>query len=185
VIEAAGSTFVDASIIGAPPRKPGTRFYASGPEVARFETLRAHGLDVRPLSDRIGDASAIKMCYAAMTKGLSALASELLIASHRLGVQDALQAELESSQKGLVGWVGNSLRSTPSKAHRWVGEMEEIAATFAAVGLTPKILDGAADMFRYIATTDLGHEAPEEVDMTRDLWTIAAELSREPAGLRG
>ena len=49
----------------------------------------------------------------------------------------------------------------PSKAHRWAGEMEEIARTFAEVGLTPRILEGAADVYRFMADTPIGHETAE------------------------
>jgi hypothetical protein len=65
----------------------------------------------------------------------------------------------------------------PPKAHRWVGEMEEIAATFEEVGLTPKILLGAADMYRWIATTEPGHETPENRDPNRDLDGLVAALA--------
>ena len=65
----------------------------------------------------------------------------------------------------------------PSKAHRWVGEMEEIAQTFSDVGLTPRILLGAADMYRWIATTPLGQETPENRDASRDLDGMVASLA--------
>ena len=73
VITAAGSRCIDAGIIGPPPTRPGvTRFYASGPEVERFTELANFGLDIRSLGAEIGLASAIKMCYAALTKGTTA-----------------------------------------------------------------------------------------------------------------
>ena len=102
IITEAGGRFVDASIIGPPPRKPGaTRFYASGTHVGDFEALTQFGLDVRPLGDQIGLASAIKMCYASLTKGLTALCTELLTAAELLGVSEALKAEFQMSQSAL------------------------------------------------------------------------------------
>ena len=140
VITAAGGTFVDASIIGPPPRNPGaTRFYASGPNLDTFSTLNDYGLDIRPLGDEVGLASAIKMCYASLTKGLTALCTELLTAAQVLGVSDALTAEFQLSQSALFERMENGLPGMPPKARRWIGEMEEISATFAHVGLTPNI----------------------------------------------
>lgn len=81
VITQAGGRFVDASIIGSPPRGgKSPRFYASGPHAGEMEGLKEFGLDVRNLGPDIGQASGIKMCYAAMTKGSAALYTELLMA---------------------------------------------------------------------------------------------------------
>ncbi|MEJ2555657.1 MAG: DUF1932 domain-containing protein [Anaerolineae bacterium] len=165
IISEAGGHFVDASIIGPPPRKEGTtRFYASGPHAGIFEELTQFGLDVITLGDRVGHASAIKMCYAALTKGLVALCTELLTASEVLGVSQALKEEFQLSQSVLLGLMEQRLPRMPMKSRRWVGEMEEIARTFAEVGLTPKILTGAADMYRFVSETDLARRTPEDPD---------------------
>jgi 3-hydroxyisobutyrate dehydrogenase-like beta-hydroxyacid dehydrogenase len=161
-ITAAGGRFVDASIIGPPPRKPGaTRFYASGPDLDKFLALNQFGLEIIPLGPEIGHASAIKMCYAALTKGLSALTLELLIAGKALGVLEPLLAEFQLSQAGHYKAM-ERLTGVPTKSRRWVGEMEEIAQTFEHVGLTPHILAGAADMYRFIGQTSLADRAPED-----------------------
>ena len=165
VITAAGGTFVDASIIGPPPHTPGaTRFYASGPHLDTFSELNNYGLDVRALGEDIGLASAIKMCYASLTKGLTALCTELLTAASVLGVSDALTAEFQLSQSALFERMERGLPSMPPKARRWIGEMEEISATFAHVGLTPNILTGAADMYRFVGDTHLADLPPEARD---------------------
>ena len=90
------------------------------------------------------------------------------------------------SQPVIRQWLAKSMLGMPPKAHRWVGEMEEIAATFEEVGLTPKILLGAADMYRWIATTEPGHETPENRDPNRDLDGLVAALadSLTPTGAR-
>ena len=173
IITAAGGTFVDASIIGPPPRTPGaTRFYASGPDLNLFSELNNYGLDIRALGAEIGLASAIKMCYASLTKGLTALCTELLTAASLLGVSDALTAEFQLSQSALFERMEKGLPGMPPKARRWIGEMEEISATFAHVGLTPNILTGAADMYRFVGDTHLADLPPE----ARDEFPNLAEL---------
>ena len=163
VITQAGGRFVDASIIGPPPRKEGgTRFYASGPHASDFEALTPYGLDVIVLGEQVGLASAIKMCYAALTKGLTALCTELLTAAEVLGVSQALAQEFQGSQAMLYERMERGLPRMPMKSRRWVGEMEEIARTFEGVGLTPKILAGAADMYRFVGATDLADRTPED-----------------------
>jgi len=165
IITSAGGTFVDASIIGPPPRTPGsTRFYASGPNLDIFSELSNYGLDVRALGEEIGLASAIKMCYASLTKGLTALCTELLTAASVLGISEALTAEFQLSQSALFERMENGLPGMPPKARRWIGEMEEISATFAHVGLTPNILTGAADMYRFVGDTHLADLPPEARD---------------------
>ena len=180
-ITSAGGNFVDASIIGPPPRKPGaTRFYASGPEITSFSELSEYGLDVRNLGEDIGLASAIKMCYASLTKGLTALCTELLTAAELLGVSDALAEEFQMSQSTLYERMERGLPGMPTKAKRWIGEMEEISDTFADVGLTPNILTGAADMYRLVSSTqlaDLSPEARDQFPTLSELITTLAEHS--------
>ena len=173
IITSAGGTFVDASIIGPPPRTPGaTRFYASGPDLDLFSELDNYGLDIRALGAEVGLASAIKMCYASLTKGLTALCTELLTAASVLGVSEALTAEFQLSQSALFERMEKGLPSMPPKARRWIGEMEEISATFEHVGLTPNILTGAADMYRFVGDTHLADLPPE----ARDEFPTLAEL---------
>lgn len=183
-IIAAGGRFCDAGIVGPPPRKSGTtRFFASGPGAAEFAELSAAGLDVRVIGDRIGQASGLKMCYAALTKGLIALATELLVAAHLMGLDDALRDEQRESIPTVLSWLEGSIPGMPPKAYRWVGEMEEIAATFEALGMTPQMLQGAADMYRFVADTPLGQEKPETRDTSRDAYGVVnalAELLAKP-----
>tara|TARA_B100000945_G_C19858974_1_gene357505 strand:+ start:144 stop:509 length:366 start_codon:yes stop_codon:yes gene_type:complete len=119
------------------------------------------------------------MCYAGLTKGLTALCAELLTAAEVLNVFDDLVAEFEISQPVLYQRMRNGLPSLPSKAKRWTGEMEEIATTFADVGLTPDILLGAADIFRFIGRTELANLSPEEKDDFPDLEQVITRLSKE------
>lgn len=178
VITSAGGEIADVGIVGPPPRKPGTRFYASGPGAARLGELGNHGLDVRVLGGDIGQASGLKMCYGALTKGLQALSTELLVAARLMGLEDALRAEQRDSMAEVLAWVEASTPTMPPKAHRWVGEMEEIASCFADLGMTPDILNGAAEMYRFVAATPIGKESPETRDPSRGLDGVIAALAQ-------
>ena len=100
LVEPAGARFVDAGIVGGPPRldRPGSgpKVYASGEHAPEFARLRDYGLDVRVIGTEVGHASALKMCYAALTKGLTALGTELLVAGRVLGIAEALTARTAS-----------------------------------------------------------------------------------------
>lgn len=182
-IAAAGATFIDTGIIGTPPKPDGhsTRFHCSGPDTSAAEALAEHGLDVRVVGPNIGQASGLKMVYAATTKGTYALWTELLVAARALDLDDALKAELGESV--IAKKMYSDIPDTPRRARRWVGEMEEIALTFQGLGLTPKILEGAADMFRLESDTPLGDltsrdPKPELADM---LELIAAKATESQA----
>ena len=164
IITDAGGRFVDASIIGPPPRGEGTtRFYASGVHAGELARLEDYGLDVPVMSDRVGDASAIKMCYAGLTKGLTALCTNLVVAAEALGIRDALFEEYDLSQPAMRKRM-EGLPSMPTKSRRWVGEMEEIAATMAEVGMSPKFHEGAADVYRLVGGSTLADRTPEDPD---------------------
>lgn len=164
VVTAVGIDFVDGGIIGGPPRSgtEGPQLYVSGPHAERFAQLRDFGLDIRVLGPHIGQASALKMCYASMTKGLTALVTEAFTAAEAFGLTDALSKEMAASQPGLLRWAERHVPSMPPKAYRWVGEMEEIAQTYADLGLPAQILQGAAAMYRFVEQTELGAETPEK-----------------------
>lgn len=163
-IAGAGGRFADASIIGPPPRREGTtRFYASGVHAGELARLEDYGLDVPVISDRVGDASAIKMCYAGLTKGLTALCTNLLVAAEALGIRDALFDEYDMSQSAMLKRM-QGLPSMPPKSRRWVGEMEEIAATMAGVGMSPKFHEGAADIYSFVGASALADRTPEDPD---------------------
>jgi 3-hydroxyisobutyrate dehydrogenase-like beta-hydroxyacid dehydrogenase len=178
IVEEAGARFVDGGIIGGPPRgSVNPRIYLSGPNAPDLAVLEEHGLILPVIGDQVGQASGLKMCYASMTKGLQALGTELLVTARLLGLDEHLRKEMESSQPAIRQWLSKSMLGMPPKAFRWVGEMEEIAQTFEEVGLTPRMLLGAADMYRWIATTGPGHETTENRDKGRDLDGLVAALA--------
>jgi 3-hydroxyisobutyrate dehydrogenase-like beta-hydroxyacid dehydrogenase len=166
----AGGQVVDVGIVGSPPtesRSP--RFYASGPDLGPFLAFRQYGLDVRPLGAEIGQASAMKMCYAALTKGLTALGTELLLTAAEHDLLDALLGELQDSQPTVLGWLEGSIPGMPAKSRRWVSEMQEIAATLERAGLSPGYHRAASDLFAWVGETSLGAERPEARNTGRDL----------------
>ncbi len=178
IVAERGGRFIDGGIIGPPPRKPKTtRFYVSGPAAGELETLQSFGLDVRVVGDRVGQASGLKMTYAALTKGFGALATALLVAAQRMGLYEDLAAEFQLSQSARYDWMEEWLPSIPPKAERWVGEMEEIAKTLEEQGLTPLIHQGAVDVYRFIGQSPLAEETPETRDQSRTLARVIEILA--------
>lgn len=163
LLTSAGGRFLDAGIIGPPPRGTGKiHLYVAGSGADALDVFAHDTISVRIVSERIGDAAAVKMCYGGITKGTVALLTELLLASRRLGVEEMLDTELRETQPAIRDWIMRFLPSMPPKAYRWVPETREIAATFASVGLTPLMLEGAAAMYVDIAQTAAGRESPEQ-----------------------
>jgi 3-hydroxyisobutyrate dehydrogenase-like beta-hydroxyacid dehydrogenase len=151
IIEGAGVRFVDGGIIGSPPERKGlTRVYLSGPD--RSEILELHGqnLEFRDLGDKIGTASALKMCYASQTKGTTALWLHSIITAQSLGVLDALRDEWTLSHPPLWGRMEDNLPTVPHRAGRWISEMKEIALTMEGIGLSPDVFEGAAAMYEMV-----------------------------------
>jgi len=147
-----GSRFVDGGIIGPPPRSLGTtRLYLSGADAAIVaELFEGTAVDVRVVSARIGDASAVKMAYAAWTKGTAALLLAIGLLAEAEGVEAPLLEEWRLSLPELPEAATRAARSAAAKGWRWVGEMDEIAATFAAAGLPDGFHRAAAEMFRSV-----------------------------------
>jgi L-threonate 2-dehydrogenase len=145
--------FVDAGIIGSPPKPgdAGPRFYASGPAATRFAALRQYGLDIRVLDGAMSAASALKMSYAGITKGTQAIGAAMMLAASRAGSADALFAELSSSQKEMFAWFKRGLALMPPKAYRWVAEMHEIAGFVGEDPSAHELYEGAAHFYERIA----------------------------------
>ena len=166
----ADATVIDCGIIGLNPIKtPPTRFYVSGPDCSAFEALASDAMKVEKISHDIGRASALKMVYAAGTKGVWTLQTALLLTAARQGVLDPLLSELGYSQKTNLDSMRNRIPFIPADAERWVPEMEEIAATFADAGVTDGFHKGAAEIFRILAKTPFAEETRETLDKSRTL----------------
>lgn len=149
-----GMRVVDAGIIGGPPREgyAGPVVHASGPEAPGFAALLAErGIDLRVVDGPIGAASALKMSYAGITKGLVAIGTAMMLAATRAGAADALRAELAASQPALSAWFARMMPSMPDKAYRWAGEMEEIAGFTRDDSAANAIYGGAAALYARLA----------------------------------
>ena len=148
-----GCSFVDCGIIGAPPKgdDAGPRFYASGEAATHFADLRQYGLDVRVLDGAPSAASALKMSYAGITKGIQAIGAAMILAACRAGSTDALMAELSFSQKELLRQFRVQLPMMPGKAYRWVAEMQEIAGFVGGDPAARELYDGAAQFYERMA----------------------------------
>jgi len=153
VIAATGCPFVGAGIIGPPP-KPGTtntKIYASGPHAADFARLNDYGLIVRVLAGPLTAASALKMSYAGITKGFTALGASMMLAATREGAAAALRAELTESRPDLLGYLTRQTPDMYAKAYRWVAELDEIAAFVGEDHPEHAMLNAAARLYERIA----------------------------------
>ncbi len=171
VVGKAGAHFVDGAIIGPPVRKPGTtRLYLSGTGGEAVANLFSGGLlDARVIQGGTGAASALKMAYAAWTKGSDALVLAIRALAATEGVEEALLQEWAGSQPNLGRKSERAASVAAPKGWRYVGEMEEIAASFESAGLPAGFHKAAADLYRRLAPfkdrTDPGPEVKEVLDV--------------------
>jgi L-threonate 2-dehydrogenase len=146
-----GVRVVDGGIIGGPGESgPGPRLYVSGDAAEALLPLKQWGIDLRPIPGGIGAASALKMSYAGITKGLIALGSAMALGAAQSGAAAALRAELASSQPDILRLLDRGVPGMFDKAYRWVAEMEEIRAFLGDLPAAP-IYQGAARLFEAIA----------------------------------
>ena len=182
-IAPSGAPFVDAGIIGPPPKPvvageavsgTGTRFYASGPAAQRFASLRDYGLDVRVLDGPLSAASALKMSYAGITKGTQAIGAAMMLTAARAGTADDLFKELQLSQKEMLAWFTRQLGTMPPKAYRWVAEMREIAGFAGDDPAARELYEGAAEFYERFAE-DFANDK-------KDAAALAAFLAKGTSG---
>jgi len=166
-VEKAGASFVDGGIIGPPPVEGGrTRMYLSGGPAKEIAALFAGSrLEAIPLDARAGAASALKACYAGWTKGATALLAAIRALAEHEGVEAALLAEWKLSQPDLEK-RSEVVTVQARKAWRWIGEMEEIAASFEAAGLPGGFHLAAAELYRKLETFKDGAKPPALAEVT-------------------
>jgi 3-hydroxyisobutyrate dehydrogenase-like beta-hydroxyacid dehydrogenase len=194
MVEEGGATYIDGGIIGLPPppahlpdpvHSPSaagrTRLYLSGEQAQTVRRLfDGTPLDARVIGGGAWSASAVKMAYAAWTKGTAALLLAARALARAEGVEDALLAEWALSQPALADRSRGAARSATTKGWRWVAEMEEIAASMAAAGLPDGFHQAAAEIFRRSP-----HADPDQPDQPADgmvdlvLSAIAGEALRD------
>jgi 3-hydroxyisobutyrate dehydrogenase-like beta-hydroxyacid dehydrogenase len=152
VVLKAGAPFVDVGIIGLPPKDGASPWlHASGPDAARFAPLADFGLNVNVIEGPIGAASALKMSYAGITKGVTALGAMMMLAATRNGASEGLRNELERSQPALLPWFQRSIPAMYSKAYRFVGEMDEIADYVGEDPAARKLYEAISEFYTRIA----------------------------------
>jgi 3-hydroxyisobutyrate dehydrogenase-like beta-hydroxyacid dehydrogenase len=152
IITGTGAAFVDGGIVGGPPRDgyAGPRFYVSGPGAARVTALNEYGLTVRVVDGPIGAASALKLSYAGINKGLIAIGAAMVLAARRAGVEDALMRELSESQGAVLARLARGVPDMFAKAERWAPELDEIASYAAREG-DAQIFAGMARLYERLA----------------------------------
>ena len=134
-----------------------------------MQGLHGCGFTVIHCGETPGQASATKMCYAALTKGTFTLHTALLMAANSLGVYETVIEEFRFSQASVLQAMENRVPFIPADSERWIGEMEEIANTFRKAGVTGSFHDGAAAVLEVLAKTPFAQETRESLDHTRTL----------------
>jgi putative dehydrogenase len=154
IIAPTGAHFVDAGIIGGPPRPgyKGPSIYASGEHVREALPLRDWGIDLRAIEGPIGAASGVKMSYAGITKGTTAIAAAMLLGAARFGCAEALIAELSDSQPQMLARMRSGIPGMYDKAYRWVAEMEEISDFLEKNPPSRDMYTAIARLYDYLAT---------------------------------
>jgi 3-hydroxyisobutyrate dehydrogenase-like beta-hydroxyacid dehydrogenase len=152
-MEQAGIAFVDGCIIGGPAWEMGkTYLYLSGEGAVAVAGLFVTGsMEAHVIGDTIGQASALKMCYSAYTKGTTALLGSILAAAQESGVRKELEKQWSLDWPGFAEESKERVRKVTAKAWRFAGEMEEIAATFQDAGLPGGFFLACAQIYQRIA----------------------------------
>ena len=173
LMEANGIHFVDGGIIGGPAWKPKeTWLYLSGGQAKEIETCFSNGpLETKVIGSEIGKASALKMCYAAYTKGTTALLSAILAAAESLGVREDLYQQWDIDDQGFPEQVNRRVARVTAKAWRFEGEMKEIASTFAEAGLPDGFHEAATEIYQRMAHFKDSNETPPLDDILKVLLT--------------
>lgn len=179
VVTGSGTAFVDGGIIGGPPkeREAGPSLYLSGERASVVAgMLGPLGLKVKVIGGDIGAASALKMAYAAINKGMLAIAVTAILGAERAGAADALIAELRESQPQLAARLPRQLPDMVPKAYRWVAEMREIASFLGDDAAGAAMFEAAAQLYGRIAEA-------EKTGLTEvaALQTFARKLSPLPS----
>jgi 3-hydroxyisobutyrate dehydrogenase-like beta-hydroxyacid dehydrogenase len=171
LMQAAGIEFVDGGIIGGPAWEPGdTWLYLSGKRANEIAACFSQGpLEVSIMGEEIGKASAIKMCYAAYSKGITALLCGVIATAERLNVRQELSQQWDRDDAGFSEHAERRMRRVTAKAWRFASEMDEIAATFAAAGLPSGFHESSAKVFRRMAGFKDSPTMPELDDVLASL----------------
>lgn len=155
--------FVDGGIVGGPAWEPqSTWLYLSGEKATEVAACFREGhLETETMGLEIGQASAIKMSFAAYTKGSTALLCAIMATADELGVRDTLEKQWSRGGSDFAEKTRNRLRRVTAKAWRFSGEMEEIAATFQSAGLPEGFHLAAADIYERLSEFKGANKTPQ------------------------
>jgi 3-hydroxyisobutyrate dehydrogenase-like beta-hydroxyacid dehydrogenase len=175
----AGCDLVDGSISGPPPSEGSdTVVYLSGPQAERVASLPMPNVGLQLLGERIGTASAVKMCTASVYKGFAALLSQALQTAHHYRVTETVLADLVRDFPVHVDRAAPLLATAASKSDRFIGEMRQIAQTQAAAGGSRDLFEAMAAVYERISRSELANLTPEQASSAEDLNVVLAELAR-------
>lgn len=157
ILKPSGVNFVDGCIIGSAAKMgKGSIVYVSGADAARMRDLEAFQIPIKILGDKTNQASAFKVVYAGLTKGLQGLFCELLMGARRFGLLDEIRAQYEESFPGLLDKVAPSIIGLRIHAGRRAEEMDELKRTFNAQGLDSFMAPAAQQVLQAIAALKSG-----------------------------
>ena len=153
----AGVNFVDGGIIGSAARiGKGTIVYVSGPAASRLQALEEFKIPIKVLGANTNQASAFKVVYAGLTKGLQGLFCELLMGARRFGLLDEIRAQYEESFPGLLDKVSGSIVGLQIHAGRRAEEMDELKRTFNHHGMDSFMAPAVQKVLEAIAALEVG-----------------------------
>ncbi|SFJ53788.1 NAD(P)-dependent oxidoreductase [Bradyrhizobium sp. Gha] len=176
IIGSAQAPFVDGGIIGFPPQPGGKSpaFYLSGEHARDVVVLKDLGLDIRVVEGPVGAASALKMSYAGIVKGLAGIGSAMVLAATKAGAADALRDELALSQPAILARLEVALPDMIPKAYRWVAEMQEISGFLGSDHPASQVYQGFARWFEHLAADAKGDAVDAEL-----MKAFAASVARK------
>jgi len=153
VLAGSGAHYVDGGIIGPPPTSAsaGARIYVAGERARDVMRLNSYGLNVRLLDGPVGAASALKMSYAGITKGFTAVSALMMLGATRAGCADMLHKELVESQASLLAWLAPQMPKMPAKAYRWVAEMEQIGLFLDGIAGGRAAYESIGEFYQHVA----------------------------------
>ena len=160
---------VDGGIIGGTGNLPAATFYLSGPRASEVAALSDYGFNTRLLGVVVGQASGMKLCYAGMTKGLSTMALDLLLAATALGVAGPVLEQYQHSMSGVLQFIDRFVPGNPKRAIRRAEEMPEVAAMLESLGFSGSIHRAAHQRMKWLG----------ELGLDTDGATSAAEVAKQ------
>jgi 3-hydroxyisobutyrate dehydrogenase-like beta-hydroxyacid dehydrogenase len=169
VLAGTGCRYVDGGIIGPPPAATGTRtiLYVAGPAAQEADRLACPGFAVRVTAGPIGAASALKMAYAGITKGFTAIGAAIMLGASRAGCAEALHREMTESQPHLLTWLSRQVPRMFPKAYRFVAEMEEIADFLEADPAGVDMYRAIARLYQRLAAEAEAETPPADGELAR------------------